>query len=487
MHLKLFLALFVTRVFNAFTVITFFQPDEFFQCLEVAHFLVFGYGYWTWEWREALRSSIHPLIYALGYKSVLLVSSEEVAIDAAPKIIGALIAALADYYVYKFAKNYWQNDQKAKFALILSVCSSWNWYVVTRSFLNNLEMLFTVIGLSYWPWRTYRLMPLLKACLFGFLSCLIRPSNASLWGLLGATILLRNYKNYSRLIRLLLSLSIVLALVLSISAIADRYLYGYRTMPLFAFVEFNVVKNLLSFYGSSPWHFYIFQGVPLMLMMYLPLYISACYRNTKLLLVWYSFIVTAIYSCIEHKEFRFLQPIYPIFLVLCANTLFRLKLWWKTYLILTLLAHIPVAYFFTRIHEVGEIDVVKYLRNDISVSSVGFLTPCHSTPWQSLLHRPELEAESWFLTCEPPLHLEYGTREKLLAYRDELDMFFDNPSLFLKNMTRPWPSHLVVFQPIVATIKKELPEYKECRRFFNSYFHWDLRRTGDIVVFCKEL
>ena len=31
---------------------TFFQPDEFYQALEPAHRLVFGYGHLTWEWND---------------------------------------------------------------------------------------------------------------------------------------------------------------------------------------------------------------------------------------------------------------------------------------------------------------------------------------------------------------------------------------------------------------------------------------------------
>lgn len=31
---------------------TYFQPDEFYQALEPAHWLVFGYGHLTWEWRD---------------------------------------------------------------------------------------------------------------------------------------------------------------------------------------------------------------------------------------------------------------------------------------------------------------------------------------------------------------------------------------------------------------------------------------------------
>lgn len=31
---------------------TFFQPDEFYQALEPAHHLIFGYGHLTWEWKD---------------------------------------------------------------------------------------------------------------------------------------------------------------------------------------------------------------------------------------------------------------------------------------------------------------------------------------------------------------------------------------------------------------------------------------------------
>lgn len=31
---------------------TYFQPDEFYQALEPAHYYVFGYGYLSWEWRD---------------------------------------------------------------------------------------------------------------------------------------------------------------------------------------------------------------------------------------------------------------------------------------------------------------------------------------------------------------------------------------------------------------------------------------------------
>ncbi|PSR83058.1 hypothetical protein PHLCEN_2v5862 [Hermanssonia centrifuga] len=39
-------------------------PDEFFQSLEVAHHLVFGYGHLTWEWLspKPIRSILYPAL-----------------------------------------------------------------------------------------------------------------------------------------------------------------------------------------------------------------------------------------------------------------------------------------------------------------------------------------------------------------------------------------------------------------------------------------
>ena len=52
----------VVRVAISLGTWTFFQPDEYFQSLEVAHHAVFGYGQLTWEWRATnpIRSIIYP-------------------------------------------------------------------------------------------------------------------------------------------------------------------------------------------------------------------------------------------------------------------------------------------------------------------------------------------------------------------------------------------------------------------------------------------
>lgn len=67
------------RTLNALLCTTFFQPDEFFQSLEVAHRLVFGYGWQTWEWRQdnALRSPLHAMLFVPGYWLVKVLRLEQ--------------------------------------------------------------------------------------------------------------------------------------------------------------------------------------------------------------------------------------------------------------------------------------------------------------------------------------------------------------------------------------------------------------------------
>lgn len=66
------------RISQALLTSTFFQPDEFFQALEPAHHLVFGYGHLTWEWRHIhpIRSIIYPAVFAPAYWLVKVLGLE---------------------------------------------------------------------------------------------------------------------------------------------------------------------------------------------------------------------------------------------------------------------------------------------------------------------------------------------------------------------------------------------------------------------------
>ncbi|KAL8997925.1 MAG: hypothetical protein Q9169_002918 [Polycauliona sp. 2 TL-2023] len=153
------------RILNALCIRTFFQPDEYFQSLEPAWEIAFGSnsGAWiTWEWKNQLRSAIHPTLFA----GVYWVSAElsklfqftphthAELLLAAPKVTQAVIAASADYYTWKLGERmYGRGSNEAWAALFLTVVSPWQWFVSTRTLSNCLETALTVIALHQWPWH----------------------------------------------------------------------------------------------------------------------------------------------------------------------------------------------------------------------------------------------------------------------------------------------------------------------------------------------
>ncbi|CAK7900712.1 GPI mannosyltransferase 3 [[Candida] anglica] len=503
--------LFIFRLWNSQSIQTYFQADEFFQCLEPAHKLAFGYGYITWEWTEQLRSSIHPLMYAFVYKMIQLLGFnsdwETSLVLVAPKVMGAIIATVGEFHLYKFALKYCQSQRIANITLLVSMSSPFNWFLITRSFSNNLEMVLTTVALSYWPWNyNYNLWDTLIACSFGIVSCIVRPTNAVLWLCLGSSLVWNTKRQH--ILKLIISISALLVAILAVNVVVDYLYYGKITVPLWNFLEFNIVKSLSIFYGVAPWHFYILQGVPMMTLTYLPflLHYAVKLEGYKTVAGFTSVIVLLAFSMISHKEIRFIYPLQPLFLCFISISINQLRLWtWKKTLTIIVILNVSLAYFFTRVHERGVIDVMNYLREDESVTSFGFLTPCHSTPWQSTLHRKDLDDSSaaWFLTCEPPLHLSSAANmDSIKKYRDESDQFYDDPVTFINenfpHLTQEinipemgkkysWPSRLVVFEPAEDIVTNHLGDkYSECHRFFNSYFHWDDRRTGDVIVYCAN-
>lgn len=62
------LIVFSLRIASIFVVRTFYEADEYWQSLEVAHKFAFGYGYLTWEWEKGIRSYVYPMIFTILYK-----------------------------------------------------------------------------------------------------------------------------------------------------------------------------------------------------------------------------------------------------------------------------------------------------------------------------------------------------------------------------------------------------------------------------------
>jgi len=561
-----FAGLVAFRLANALSIRTFFQPDEYFQALEPAWEVAFGpnSGAWiTWEWRERLRSSVHPLLFSSAYKTAdwlaqLLDMSEESRaelLSAAPKTLQALIAAIGDFFTWKLAGEvYGRRSKVTNVALALTVVSPWQWFCSVRTFSNSLETSLTIAALYLWPWKrfltpgrppnqpkaptegtqTTSAIRLPLALLAAAFACILRPTNIIIWASIAAVLVMR-FSKTEELVSLAVNTIEVGFGVLIVSIALDYSFYHDWVFPPLRFLQFNVIQSIAVFYGKNRADYYFTEGLPLLLTTSLPFAavglgnalrsqsLSSNTQKLRFILGIVTFTMVLAMTMISHKEVRFIYPLLPILNVLAAQPFaaffhlvplstnkMRLGI-----MILMLAVNICFAGYVSLVHQRGVIDVMSYLRQEREARSVlkttynltvGFLMPCHSTPWRSHLVYGDIDA--WALTCEPPLHVPLAERH---GYMDEADIFYANPQNWLeKNMEdlgnkdsssighnvskitekarRPWPEYLVFFQHLEPVIEKLLAStrYRECWRRFNTQWHDDWRRKGDVVVWCHQ-
>ncbi|TPX33207.1 hypothetical protein SmJEL517_g03891 [Synchytrium microbalum] len=510
----LFLILVGYRIVNALVVRTYFDPDEYWQSVEVAHGLVFGYGYMTWEWKEGIRSILHPLIFGCVYKILASIGAPSKWIILGPRVFQGVVAAIGDLFMVKLARKMF--DREAGQWTLFCMVTSWFWfYAGIRTYSNSMEAVLTWVGLYFWPWTTSS--RLTASLLAAYLTFVIRPTGVMLWSFLGLSLLIRANRKISVLLKALA----VGASVIAISFTLDRIFFRRWTCTFCNFAYLNIVEGISSYYGTHPWHWYITQGLPVIMGTHLPFAIYGMMNNRtpKLSTLTQAMAGTlSVYSLLEHKEFRFLLPLLGPGMMFAGKGLAvfcKRGKWIARSTILTIVVSNAVAaYYFSTMHKRGVVQVIEYLRQVRgNVTDVVFLMPCHSTPFYSHLHAP---IPMRFLSCEPPLRIEQKQ-----YYRDETTLFHQSVENFIvaffaprisENMTAPWrprfaeredippprqnytikrykwPSHLVFYENIEDELKKVIQwtDYRECARFFNGYFADDPRQSGDVVVYCRD-
>ncbi|KAI6800842.1 glycosyltransferase family 22 protein [Hortaea werneckii] len=553
------------RYINAANLRTFFQPDEYFQALEPAWNLAFGpeSGAWiTWEWREGLRSSLHPVLFAIFYKGADFASNSLAlgptdranVLIRTPSLLQSAIAATIDFFTWRLACRIYGRQSKTTHAtLLLTAVSPWQWFCSVRTFSNSLETALTVFALYYWPWEWYsgpdekkpdaqvsnRSARTLSISLFAAaLACILRPTNVLVWMIL--TVMLFRY-NTSKIQTLAVRAVACGVVVLIVSLVADTAFYGKLTFPPLNFLQFNVVQSLSTFYGVNRPDYYFTEALSLMLTTALPFAGIGLWqglrrpaasdtqddlvRQIRHILTWTVLSMVLVLTLITHKEVRFIYPLLPMLHVIAANPMadfFRPLPVPASYmrcalLALMMTANLLITTYAGTTHQRGVIDVMHYLRQQQEARfqhsppgsqtniTVGFLMPCHSTPWRSHLVHPEIAA--WALTCEPPIDIPPEQRP---TYLDEADVFYktsaedwlrrnmasidtiksdsleSSPETFEDKELRKWPEYLVFFDQLVPTLEHYLAgtQYTECWRGFNTHWHDDTRRYGDVVVWC---
>lgn len=468
-----------------FLVKTWYVPDEYWQTLEVAHKQVFGYGAVTWEWQNGIRSYLYPSIVAAIYTILKYTGLDyPEALILLPRILQAIVSAVADYSFYKWTGN-------RKWALFL-ILTSWFWFYTSgRTLLQTLETALVAVALSLFPFKSGKLgyyeQENPQWIWLAVLAVFIRPSSAPLWAVLGAYNLLTT--NQGRL-KLFVRTYLPIAVVAGGALVAlDSYYYGRLVITPWEFFRFNVLNDIASFYGQHPWHWYLTQGIPALLGINLiPVLwaISNILRRPKenkigSLLLTAAVLYVAVYSFIPHKEFRFVLPLLPIFLYLAQDVIVpwsRKAQKWHLYLVagLILVGNAAPAAYFGTVHQAGTLQVMPLLREAANNrSSVTFLMPCHSTPLYSHLH---LNITTRYLHCEPPIN---GS-----ASNYEAEAFFNNPQRWWRteHASRQTPDLVVLFDRLRGRVESLLSGYKLIHEIPHTQFP-EGEVSENVLVFQK--
>ncbi|KAJ4836222.1 hypothetical protein Tsubulata_025597, partial [Turnera subulata] len=483
---KVFALCLAFRIANSLLIQTYFNPDEHWQSLEVAHRIVFGYGHLTWEWKKGIRGYLHPLVFAVLYKVL------------------ALLGIDTPWFMLWFAVT----DSKLSFMMIhLTIFQLFaqlaNWFMFfcfNRTLSNSLETVLTLVSLYYWPcmrhssskvpWFSRKLGLALAA-----LACAVRPTSAIIWIYVG---LFELYLTASRLRFILAEVIPIGALVFGLSCLLDCLMYGSRVLVPLNFLKFNFLSSGGDYYGTHKWHWYFSQGFPVMLFTFLPFSIGGIIKSRRWkisgLIAW----VLVIYSVLGHKEFRFVLPVLPLALMFAgysmavmaradspvgkrkgsSNLYNKLPSKVGVAIFFLLATNIPMAMYMSMIHQRGTEDVMMYLskesRNE-RVKSIFFLMPCHATPYYSTLH---YNLPMRFLDCSP-------SEEKNIM--DESDRFMSDPVGFASELATNWsrPSHIVIFDSEEKKLRDFLISHSflEIRRFFHAHFKVDRDLQASVVVY----
>ena len=223
---------------------TFFQPDEYWQSLEIAHRIVFGYGYRTWEWTSdpPLRSIVHPALFVPLYKLLDITGASAYALATAPAMQQALMSALGDWFAYRLIART-AGRSVALVWCVLHLGSVYWLYTASRPFSNTMEAALCSIALYYWPMSRARVLHVSRthhtyriALLAAWAAVLVRPTSVILWSFLGLQVLYDAWHT-ACCGRLLLDAVWTGAAALAIGAGLDTLYYGTWTWTPLAFVR----------------------------------------------------------------------------------------------------------------------------------------------------------------------------------------------------------------------------------------------------------
>ena len=429
----LFFTVFIIRVIMMFIQQSYFVADEYWQSVEVAHRVVFGYGHLTWEWKEGIRSFLFPSLFVHLFELMKLLHIDTpLMIRIIPRILTCVIQAFQDLFVLE------AGGEKAFITYIFLWPTA---YIGTKTLSNTLESLLFILLYKY------------KSPVFlVVLSFWIRPTS------IFASIFFFDFKKSLNLRNIIVgAMSVVFCCLYDA---AYYYALGLD-IPICTPIKFflsNIVNHVAVCYGYQPFLFYFYSCIPSLLGPLILLFYK-CYKE-KLFI--FAMLYTLFISFVSHKEIRYLYPILP-FIIIAVS-----KYQTKAFMCFNILIHFIAMIFFGQFHQVSQGTITNFVaKNPVDTL---FLMPCHSTPFYSHVHA---NISLKFLECP---HEGYS----------ETKSFLSNPSSFVSNISSSW-KQIITYESFAENISTWLTTNNYTKVFtkFNTFFFIDDINASYVSVFRK--
>lgn len=498
----IFAALSTFRVINSLIVVTYFNPDEYWQSIEVAHSIVFGTGHRTWEWQPdaQIRSYLHPGTFAIVYKALQLVGADSrwwVAFG--PRILQGVFAAVCDLHVYKISCLLF-GARSAVVVLFVQVISWFHFYCLVRTFSNSLETTLTAVALYYWVRASLNVRCSFRTAWWWVGAAVALRTQAIVpWSALYALSLRQMARSPGGTHRVVHSVCVqvlpVIAFYLAVSLAVDRFFYGEWTLTMWNFFYVNCMRDISRFYGAHHPLWYFYEGVPVVVASWLPWLVMAVVqpdpdtRGVARHMLWSAAFAVLMLSLVPHKEYRFLLPLMPLVVPAIGHAIARsLRTVRTPRLLLAVLfvLNAAPALYLSRWHQRGPMEVMDVLAERISKEhsghrvSVDFLMGCHATPFYTHLHLDPLP-KLRFLDCTPPSEVPVDDANITESRWFELD-----PEAFVSRRyhcdTAACPDVIVIFSAQAARAQSALKRlrYRQVASVFHTHIAGDMHAQTEL-------
>lgn len=323
-------------IIAAYYCLGYYHPDEHYQLIEFAG-LKTGDNKPTdlaWEYHAQIRPALQPYICLGIFKVLAWINITDPYVCAF--VLRLVTALLAVIITGKFLQTQLAEfDRNKQYCLIL--LSYFLWFM---PYLN------TRFSSEIWSGLSFLLATsmisknkpayLLAGCLIG-MAFLFRFQTALMAAGLCAWLLLIRRIKLQQFSRLFAGIFIVLVAGL----IMDRLYYGNTVYSFLNYFNFNIINDVASEYGVSPWYYYLqyifssahfFLGAVVLLALLMIIVLQP--HN---MFIWIVLPFLLVHCLIPHKEGRFLFPlIYYVPVILMQAFSYSPRYIWGVYLLLLL-------------------------------------------------------------------------------------------------------------------------------------------------------